>query len=337
VSVADRRSHRAAARLLASYPPAWRSRYGEEFVELLIADFEDRPRSWRRTADVLASGALARLRTAGLAKSVLDPAERIRTSLAALGCAVAVFLTVGVAMWSQVVIGWRWEPPAGPAVAVGMVAMSAATLVIGTLAVLAAIPVMQALVRAAVERRAVALVRPSLLVTVGSAVLIAGSRHFATRWPGTGGHPWAYHRLVPPGMAAFCWAATRGVTSYWVHPDALGRFSIGEVAWMAVSLMATLGLVVGVAKTVRRLELTPRALRFEANLAEAAVVAMVAFVGGASGWVVAGGAPGPTGIYRVGAIDVVGLPVMAVALLAAYQAVAQGRSAGLALTGAPRH
>ncbi|MGZ4433306.1 MAG: hypothetical protein ACXVW7_06715 [Trebonia sp.] len=35
--------------LLLSYPKTWRERYGDEFAELLAADIEERPRSWRRT------------------------------------------------------------------------------------------------------------------------------------------------------------------------------------------------------------------------------------------------------------------------------------------------
>ena len=50
-----------AARLLRWYPRAWRSRYGEEFAELLVADIEERPRSRSRTADVIRGGLVARL------------------------------------------------------------------------------------------------------------------------------------------------------------------------------------------------------------------------------------------------------------------------------------
>ena len=63
-----------AARLLRWYPEAWRSRYGEEFTELLIADIAERPRARSRTADVL----------------------RHQTRLAVAACAaMAVFLAAG--------------------------------------------------------------------------------------------------------------------------------------------------------------------------------------------------------------------------------------------------
>ena len=55
-----------AVRLLRWYPASWRVRYGAEFTELLVADLAERPRCWRRTADVAVSGTLARLSQAGL-------------------------------------------------------------------------------------------------------------------------------------------------------------------------------------------------------------------------------------------------------------------------------
>jgi hypothetical protein len=54
------RQARRAARLLRWYPAGWRARYGEEFTELLLAEFAERPRSWRRATDVARGGVLAR-------------------------------------------------------------------------------------------------------------------------------------------------------------------------------------------------------------------------------------------------------------------------------------
>ncbi len=322
---------RRAERLLAIYPATWRARYGEEFVELLIADIEDRPRSWRRSADLAANAVIARLRVAGLTGGTLDPEVQIRASLAAVACTAAAFLTFGIAMWSQVIVGWRWEPPATTSVAVAMVAMCAAAILMVVLAVAAAVPVVWALPRAVIARQGSALRPPCLLMIASAAILALGGRHFENHWPGTGGHRWAYHGLVPSGVAAFGWADTRGVTSYWMHPGALATLGTAEVTWMAISPVAILSLLVGLTKIVRRLELAPRTLIYEANLARAAVAAMVVFAGGASFWVIADGSPGPTGIYQVGAIDFIGLAVMAVTLTGSYQATTQARSAQSAL------
>src|SRR5206468_3017335 len=60
--------------------------------------------------------------------------------------------------------------------------------------------------------------------------------HFGNGWPGTGGHPWARTGLVPGGVAAFCWACTLSVSSFWAHPGALAAFPAAELTWMALSL-----------------------------------------------------------------------------------------------------
>src|SRR6202046_500611 len=58
---------RRADRLLRWSPRPWRDRYGAEFTELLIADISERPRSPRRSLDVMRGGIRARLADAGLA------------------------------------------------------------------------------------------------------------------------------------------------------------------------------------------------------------------------------------------------------------------------------
>jgi hypothetical protein len=105
---------RRAARLLRWYPAAWRARYGDEFTELLIAEFAERPRSWRRAADVARGGALARLTRAGLCGSPPESAEQVRAGLATAACSAGAFLAIGIGMWAQLTIGWEWEPGATP-------------------------------------------------------------------------------------------------------------------------------------------------------------------------------------------------------------------------------
>src|ERR1019366_174127 len=121
--------------LLRWYPRNWRGRYGEEFTELLIGEFAEQPRSWRRAADVARGGLFARLTSAGPTSAALpsaglpgdprDPAARQRASLA---CSVAVFLTAGATMWAQLAVGWEWAPLAALGAAIAMAVMSAAML-----------------------------------------------------------------------------------------------------------------------------------------------------------------------------------------------------------------
>ena len=325
---------RRAHLLLRWYPRGWRARYGEEFTELLIAELAEQPRSWRRTADVARGGLLARLTSAGLTSAGptwtglgSDPAAGQRASLATLACSVAAFLTLGAAMWAQLAVGWQWAPPTTPVATVAMVVMSGAMLLFTVLALLAAAPVTVAAVLASVRGKAPGLRRPVLLMASGALVLVLGGRHFGNAWPGTGGHWWPHQGLVPGGIAAFSWACTLSVTSYWAHPAALALFPAAELAWMAVSPAAMLGLVTGAAQLLRRIEVSPRTLRYEAWVGSAAGVCMAAFLSGALCWVTEGD-PGPRGLFHAGTIDAAGLAVMAVALATGWQAARRARSVG---------
>ena len=143
----------------------------------------------------------------------------MRSSLAALGCAIAVFLVFGVGLWSQLTISWQWSSPDAATVTVAMVLMSAALSALVALAFLAVVPIAWSALAACRRRDQRALRTPALLFGVGAAVLIAGSVHFAHGWPGTGGRPWAQKGLVPGGLAAFGWASTLSVTCIWpTHP-----------------------------------------------------------------------------------------------------------------------
>lgn len=321
-------SARRAARLLRWYPAAWRARYGDEFAELLLAEFAEQPRSWRRAADVARSGLLARLTRAGLAGSRPESAEQVRAGLATAACALAAFGAPGIAMWAQLTIGWEWAPPTAVGATIAMAAMTAAVLLLAGLALLAAVPLTWSAVcslRCPPVRRA--LRGPALLAVAGVGVLAIGSHHFQNGWPGTGAHPWAGHGLVPAGVAAFSWAATLWVSAYWAHPAALAAFPAAEIAWMAVSPAALIAAVTGVAGLVRRLDLSVRMLRYEAWLASSAAAAMAVFLIGACCWVLAP-ASGP-GLFHAGALDAGSLAVMVLALSMARRAASLARKAAL--------
>jgi hypothetical protein len=320
---------RRTERLLRWYPKAWRSRYGEEFAELLIAEICERPRSWPRSADVARSGLIARLSNAGLTRHEVEGGDQVRASLASLGCALGVFLAFGVAMWSQLTIGWQWSEPDTGTTYAAMMLMSGTMLLFGILGLLAAVPIAGTVFARLTRHRSQGLIRPSLLFVAGASLLIIGSLHFGNGWPGTGGHPWAQQGLVPGGVAAFTWASTLSVTSYWAHPGALALFPIAELAWMAVSPVAMICLVVGAAKTVRRVDLPPRVLRYEACLARVVAFGMIAFLIGSCSWVIDGG-PGPKNLFHTGAIDIAGLVVMGGALAVAQRAAQRARCGGLA-------
>jgi uncharacterized membrane protein YidH (DUF202 family) len=310
--------NRRAERLLRWYPGEWRGRYGEEFVELLIADMSEHPRSMKRQVDVAMSGFVARLAYAGLNQSNLEYFERTRRTLVAFACAAAVFVTFGFGMWAQLTIGWQWSAPDTDATSAAMVVMSCAVLALLSIGALAVAPLAWTSARTAFRRGRG--LRPLLLVVVGAGTFTVGSRHFANGWPGTGGHPWVHQGLVPGGVGAFAWAATLFVTAYWAHPASLLSFPAPELAWMVVSPIALICFGVGAVRLVREMELSPKLLRFEAHVAQLGGVVMVMFLIGASLWVVDGG-PGPRNLFHVGAIDIGSICVMVAALATAGRAL----------------
>jgi hypothetical protein len=316
---------RRAERLVRWYPAAWRARYAEEFVELLAADIGERPLSWRRTLDVAGNGLAARLGQGGLVHG-LDPARVARARLAALASAGGAFLIVGIAMWSQLAIGWQWSRPATQGTALAVVLMTYLVVALGLLALLAVVPYVWACAQRLLRREAGGIVVPLLLLGLAAAGMVFGARHFAAGWPGTGGHPWVHQHLVPGRLAAPAWASTLSITSYWAHPAALLSFPATEVVWMAASPAALVCLVVAAAQLIRRVELSPRALRFELALARLACVAMLGFVVAPCLWIVGGGS-GPRNLFHIGAIDLVDLTVMGAMLVVVCSSSRQVRTA----------
>jgi hypothetical protein len=324
----DPATARRARRLLRWYPGSWREHYGEEFAELLVADLAEQPRAWRRTANVARCGLAARLATAGLAGYPADPAAGARACLGTLTCSLAVFLTIGTAMWAQLAVAWQWAPPASAATTVAMLMMSGSLLLLVLLALLAAIPAGWAAIRASVRHQATRLRGPVALACAGVLVLAVGARHFGNGWPGTGGHWWPHQGLAPGGFAAFGWAATLSVTSYWAHPAALASFPPAELIWMLISPAAMLCLATGAAQLVRRLEMPPRVLRYETWLGRAAVAGMIVFLSGALCWV---GQDGPAqALFHAGDIDAAGLAVLAATLVTGGRAASRAKLAATA-------
>jgi hypothetical protein len=311
------RAEKRARRLLLSYPRAWRERYGDEFSALLLADIAERPRSWSRALDVARRGGAARL---GLGGAVHAGAR-----LAVIVCSGSAFVLFGTAVWAQLAIGWQWSRPATPATSAAIVAMAC---LLGLFAMLAAVgiaPVLWAVVTRFAAGRGRGLAGPFAVFLAGTVVAVLGARHFAAGWPGTGGHPWAHQHLLPARVAAFAWAETLSVTSYWAHPGPLLGFPPDELLWMAASPVALVAAVAGAARMIRRIELSSRVLRFELMLAQVAGGLMVAFVVAVCCWIASGGT-GPRDLFHVGAIDFVAVAAMVAALLVARRAGADARA-----------
>lgn len=317
-------------RMLLWYPAAWRARYGDEFAELLLVQLAEQGRSRRRTVNVAAAGLRARMAGAGLASHPLDPAAAARAGLAATASCVAVSGLVGVAMWAQLATGLQWSVPRDRGITQGMDLMSAAMLGCAVLALLAAAPVAWFAIAAAVRGQGRQLRRPAALVAAGIVVLVVGGRHFENGWPGTGGHLLVHQGLVPGGVAAFGWAATMWITSYWAHPAMLAAFPAAQLSWMVLSPAATGCLVTGAVQLLRRVPLSPRAFRYQTWVASLAWAGLAAFLGGALCWLFSAPSDGAAPLFHAGAIDRAELAVLAVAVVAGAVAARRAYAAGQA-------
>jgi len=313
-------------RLLLWYPRAWRSRYGDEFAELLIDERAEVGPSWRCTVNIAATGLRARLAAAGLADHPVDPEAAARAGLATMAICAAATVLSGAVMWSQLAIGLQWSVPAASRIPQAIDFMSGALLALAVAAFLAGAPAAWAAVTAACRGQARGLRRPAIMFAGGAFVLVVGGRHFARAWPGTGGHLLGHQSLIPGRIAAFGWAATMWITSYWAHPKALAAFPSSELAWMVLSPAATGCLVIGIAQVLRRIQMSRRMLRYEMCVGHLVLAGLVAFFCGALCWLsLSGGQPGR--LFLAGTIDRAGFAVLAVSVVAAAAAVRRSRAA----------
>lgn len=323
------RAARRARQLVRWYPASWRQRYGEEFCALLEDELCERPHSARRALDVARSGLVARTSATGLG-TPLTFERQAPATLAWLTVSLGAFLALGVALWSQLLVGMQWTNPGTADTTAGTLVMSLGVLVLAVVGATALVPVLAAVAMGLGRPGKGRLVVPVLIAAASAAVLAVGARRFENGWPGTGGHhAWPDQGLVPGGVAAFLWAATLSITSYWAHPGALGHFPVSEVHWMAASPLAIVGLIAGGATTLRRLQLGGRLARFELHCARVAVGAMAVVLVGAALWLTDTSARPPSvpsNLFHVGAIDLAAGAVMAVALLVALRAVGRGLS-----------
>jgi hypothetical protein len=313
-------------RLMRWYPRSWRDRYGDEFAELLAADLDERPRCWQRTVNLAANGLRSRLATAGLAGHPLDPQAATRAGLVTAACSAAAFAVTAVSLWSQLAICLQWAVPGQRGITQAMDLMSATMVLCVVLAAMAAAPVGRAAIAAVARGNGQRLGWPAALIAASTLVIVAGGWHFQNRWPGTGGHLLTHQGLVPGGLAAFGWSTTMWMTTYWAHPAALAALPAAQIAWMVVCPAALGGLITGSGLLLRRVEMSPRVLRYETRLAHATGAVMAVFAAGALWWLLA--PAGQSGaIFRAGTMDDAALSVLAVAVAAGLTAARRARMA----------
>lgn len=225
-------AHRLAAALLRAYPPAWRTRYGEEFHQLLLDELDDRRSSLGWWLNLVTHGVLARLTEWGIAGDV-ERDRRITVAMRITGLAVVLGGACGAAMWAQLAVGWQWSAPASSSTRTGIelitaglagLALSGGSLAAGSL--------MVAVRRGRFRQRDA---RIALAMFCGCAVVLAlGAGWIGLSWPGTGGHYWTERGLAPAWLGRRMWALTLSLSTYWAHPDQLRALGNGA-GWLDVA------------------------------------------------------------------------------------------------------
>lgn len=238
---------RTISRLVRCYPPAWRSRYGEELEVLLLDSSAAEGIPWRTQVDVVLAGGRERLRAAEFGDGGV-PADRARAGALLVLCAWALFIMAGAAVQK---VSEHWQA-----------AMPAAS---------------RALPSAAFDVLVVAAVGASALVASGIAASLPTLARFLKDG---GGATIRRHALGAAVLSAAALAATvvlvmwaRGLTgSERAGHD--GRYAAGFVGW-ALLVTACLGAwTVLAVTTARRLPLPVATLALLARLACAVAVAM---------------------------------------------------------------
>jgi hypothetical protein len=268
--------------MLRWYPRVWRDRYGDEYVALLLDDLADRPRSWRRDLDVLRAGVAAR----------------------SVSVAPVCFAACALSIWTQLADGWLTAAPNSGAVALSLVGLS--VWLAGMLAASAFLGLRLAvrLVRAIRSGHAQPVRKPLLTLASSSAVLLIGVGIVAGESPGARG---ARHDGALAQVAAFGWAATQSISTFWLHPHRLLTLPAADIAWMVICPIAVAAAVSALMTLARLTAERLRSDRFSVQHA-----AFLACLASAAVWVV-GSQHAANPAFRAGTLDLFLVAVMAIA------------------------
>jgi hypothetical protein len=254
---------RRAARLLRWYPPAWRERYGEEFVDHLEQEFVDRPIDLRRSFNVARKGLVARTGDFGLSNSDVNPNGQTRAALGTSFALIALMVVIMLDFWSRAMLAWsgRQYHPVPVSATTGALTVAIGLLVVVLTAIVIAIAI--CVVRQVLRGRARPLASPSILAVVSGTFLLYVARTFPTYLPPYiyGAHGLRGMSLSHPGrvianLAQVTWEMTQGWAAAWGQggpPISTIQTVVNDSVPLAMFIFG-----VAIALLIRRVEL-PRA------------------------------------------------------------------------------
>jgi len=276
---------RRAARLLRWYPAAWRERYGEEFEDHLEQEFSDRSVDWRRTANIVYEGLVARVADLGLATTDVGLEDRTHASVGTSFALVTMMMVVILDLWSRAMALWNSFSRASVPNTVATGALTIATGLLLMVLVAVVLVVGFSVVRQVARGRARPLVGPSIVAMVSGGFLLYGARWVPgeldayIRGGGAHGGPgFPGIRLSHPGavikaLAQITWELTQRWVALW--GQGVPRTPVGQVVMNDLAPLAVLVFGVAIALLVRRVELP----RFAERLGSATVVLLGALAG----------------------------------------------------------
>ena len=237
------------------YPRTWRERYGDEFVDHLEQEIDDRPHDINRTLNVIYKGLGTRLGELGVFDTNLDPTRHARAAVASTFAASGVFLAVALNYWSSAMINWNGGPHPSSILATwctGAITVLVAAMALGVLALFLSLLAVAA--RRLVRRQAKGATVPLALVLASSVYLIYAARESLHYVVARGGIAWGHPGWAIKQLAGVCQAVTSSVYLAWMSPNR--AFDPGSNFVNALMPIFLVALCLGVATLIRRMELS---------------------------------------------------------------------------------
>jgi hypothetical protein len=251
---------RRAMRLLHWYPPVWRERYGEEFVDHLGQEFADRPVDFGRSFNVAYKGLVARVGDIGLSNYGERLGDQTRAALGTSLAFVALMVVIMLDFWSRATLAWsgRRYHPIPVSATTGILTVAMGLLVVVLAAVVLAVAIFA--VRQMLRGRARQLAGPSLLAVTSGGFLLYAARIFPTLLApyidhahGLQGMSLSQPGTVITNLAQVTWE----LTQRWVAPWNQGFASTPTLQTIVDDCVPLAMFILGVALAllIRRVEL----------------------------------------------------------------------------------